>query len=68
MSKAAPSTIPSVKQKQAVIDNDTSLDVKKLQVAFAENAKALAANPTRVDAAQLNARQAAIKTAITAHD
>ena len=68
MSKAAPSKIASVTAKQFVIDNDTSFDVKRLQLELAENAKALASNPSRPDAAQLNARQASIKAAIAAHD
>ena len=61
---AAPSKIPAVAAKQAAVANSVDSDVVKLQIESAEITKALAANPSRVDAGILNARKAAINTAI----
>ena len=60
----AKSSIVYVENKLVAIDNTTLPDISKLQLELAENAKALAANPSRVDAAILNARQAAITAAL----
>lgn len=59
-----PSSILYVQQKKIASDNDVLPDIKKLQLELSENAKALAANPSRSDAVQLNARQVVIKNAL----
>ena len=56
------SKIPAVAAKVTALENAVSVDVQQLQLELAEITKALAANPSRVDASILNARKTAINT------
>ena len=51
--------------KTAIVENDVLPDVKAAQLEDSEIAKALAAFPSRPDAAILNARRAKLQTVIT---
>jgi len=54
------SKIPHVAAKVTAIENAVSVDVQQLTLELAEITKALAANPSRVDAGILNTRKTAI--------
>ena len=60
------STNKHVAAKQLSQDNTVSPDVVRLENEFNEIGKSLTANPSRVDAAALNARRTSINNALKA--
>ena len=65
-SNQAPSKIKYVADKLTALANTVSTEVVQYQTELAEINKALASNPSRVDAGILNARKAALNTALAA--
>lgn len=59
--------IPAVVAKSAALANMTALDIVALEIEDAELVKAIAAAPSRVDLATLNARRGVIATAKKNH-